>query len=245
MNDQRTVVFEQRREFMGAENVSDIVADMRTQLIEDTVATHVPEKAYVEQWDLEGLRAEIQRFFDLDLPILDWGHEEGIADEEIRSRVTEAVERHMEEKNAAIGPELMGQIEKAVLLQTIDHHWREHLVQLDQLRQVIGFRGYAQRDPLNEYKSEAFVLFEAMLNRVRQDVTAQLSRVQVMAEPPLLEEPPLPPMQAQHINPLTGEDEMAAFLAPAGPAVSTKVARNAPCPCGSGKKYKHCHGKIA
>jgi preprotein translocase subunit SecA len=246
MNDQRTVIFEQRREFMGSDVVSDIVTDMRGQIVEDVVSSHIPERAYAEQWDLDGLHQDVDAYLGLDLPVREWGQEEGIADEEIRDRLADAADRHMAQKAAMVGPDMMRQIEKAVLLQTIDHHWREHLQQLEQLRQVIGFRGYGQRDPLNEYKTEAFVLFESLLTRLRQDVTAQLARVQVTAEPmPLPELEPME-MHAQHIDPDTGQNNatLSASTAPAGPASSAKVARNAPCPCGSGKKYKHCHGKI-
>ena len=192
----------------------------------------------------------------------EWAKEEGIADDEVRERITRKADEQMAAKVAKWGPEVMRYVEKSVLLQTLDHLWREHLVMLEHLRQVIGLRGYGQRDPLNEYKAEAFNLFETMITRLREAVTAQLMRVEVqMQQPP--EEQQLPFMQASHINPDTGEDEIAlaeagaATLARAGitaPAVERnpndpsswgKVGRNEVCPCGSGKKFKHCHGKYA
>ncbi len=261
MNDQRKAIFEQRIEMMRLEDVSEVVRDMRHQVIDDLVAVHIPARAYAEQWDTAGLKAEVAKYLNLELPIEGWAQEEGIAEEEIRTRLYDVADKSMAERAATVGPDLMRQIEKSVLMQTLDHRWREHLVQLDHLRQTIGLRGYAQRDPLNEYKSEAFALFETLLDRLRQDVTAQLMRLQFVAAPP--EPPRLPQMQAQHIDPNTGENEMdearpGAPGAPGGtvrlrtkepmdarrPETWGKVARNAPCPCGSGKKYKHCHGAV-
>jgi preprotein translocase subunit SecA len=260
MNDQRRAIFEQRIELMRAEDVSDTVEDMRNQVIDDLVTKHVPEKAYAEQWDLAGLKEEVQKTLDLDLPIVEWGEEEGIADEEIRERIRSASGRYMAAKAAQVGPDLMRQVEKAVLLQTLDHHWRDHLLMLDHLRQAVGLRGYAQRDPLNEYKSEAFELFESLLARLREDVSRQLSVAQFVTreQAPRLEDEQLPEMHAHHTDPLTGEDEMAdgetlqrtvrndpgIAVDPSDPRSWGKVSRNAPCPCGSGKKYKHCHGAI-
>ncbi|ABS63349.1 preprotein translocase, SecA subunit [Parvibaculum lavamentivorans DS-1] len=260
MNDQRRAIFEQRIELMRAEDVSDTVDDMRRQVIDDMVAAHVPEKAYAEQWDMAGLKEEVKKNLDLDLPIETWADEEGIAEEEIRERLYSASDRHMASKAAQVGPDLMRQVEKAVLLQTLDQHWREHLMMLDHLRQAVGLRGYAQRDPLNEYKSEAFELFESLLARLRENVTRQLSVAQFITEAPRIEEQPLPEMQAHHTNPLTGEDEMAdgdvatmqrpmrndpgVAADPNDPRTWGKTPRNAPCPCGSGKKYKHCHGAL-
>ncbi|MBX3445126.1 MAG: preprotein translocase subunit SecA [Parvibaculaceae bacterium] len=260
MNDQRRAIFEQRIELMRAEDVSETVDDMRNQVIDDLVAKHVPEKAYAEQWDLAGLKEEVQKTLDLDLPILEWGEEEGIADEEIRERIRSASDRYMAAKAAQVGPDLMRQVEKAVLLQTLDHHWRDHLLMLDHLRQAVGLRGYAQRDPLNEYKSEAFELFESLLARLREDVSRQLSVAQFVTreQAPRLEDERLPEMHAHHTDPLTGEDEMAdgetlqrtvrndpgIAVDPNDPRTWGKVSRNAPCPCGSGKKFKHCHGAI-
>jgi preprotein translocase subunit SecA len=373
MNDQRKVIFEQRVDIMGTEDVSETIADMRHELVEQLVAAHIPENAYAEQWDAEGLKGEIQRVFGLELPIPDWAAEEGIADQEIRERLTREVDNKARAKAAELGAEILkgyegakglvtfvdrqselkallerepsleslrdigrtilnansgeiaisggsaedaynqadrigfsflqqymearglvasidaapskepadiGQlrikdIEKSVLLQTLDHLWREHLVTLEHLRQVIHLRGYAQRDPLNEYKSEAFQLFEGMLAELREAVTIQLMGLGFAGEEPgaPAAPEPLPPMQAHHINPLTGEDEFAladAALAapqngapsgseaklsplksrktsgdvdPNDPSTWGRVARNDKCPCGSGKKYKHCHGR--
>ncbi len=259
MNDQRRVIFEQRVELMQTADVSETVSDMRHQVIDALVSQHIPQKAYAEQWDAVGLREDVERLLDLQLPIESWAAEEGIADEEIRERLKAEADRTMAAKVAQAGPELMRQVEKAVLLQTLDHHWREHLMMLDFLRQAVGLRGYAQRDPLNEYKSEAFELFESLLVRLREDVTRQLMSAQFVTEAPRIEETPLPEMRAHHLDPLTGEDELVGAdpashrpvrndpgvaLDPRDPSTWGKVSRNAPCPCGSGKKFKHCHGAL-
>jgi preprotein translocase subunit SecA len=251
MNDQRKVVFEQRIDLMRETDVSETVGDMRYSTVEDLVRRHIPENAYPEQWDAKGLKDETRALLALDLPIEDWVKEEGIADEEVRDRITRAADEHMAAKVAKYGIELMRYVEKSVLLQTLDHLWREHLVMLDHLRQVIGLRGYGQRDPLNEYKSEAFQLFDTLLNKLRETVTSQLMRVEIISQPP---QPEAPPMQAHHADPVTGEDEVpqmplatppSAKRDPKNPSSWGKVGRNEPCPCGSGKKYKHCHGQIA
>jgi len=375
MNDQRKVIFDQRVDIMATDDVSETIVDMRHQLVHQLVAANIPENAYAEQWNVEGLRSEAQRIFGLDLPIKEWAEEEGIAEEEIRERLIREVDEKTRAKAVELGDEILkgyegakgmlafvekepplkamlereptheglaqigrtildtnrselavsggsvedaynqadrigfsfmqqymearglvaaidaapskdpvdiGQlrlkdIEKSVLLQTLDHLWREHLVTLEHLRQVIHLRGYAQMDPLNEYKSEAFQLFERMLSELREAVTSQLMGLSFSGEEPMdLDAEPLPQMQAHHINPLTGEDEFAladaALAGPAGgfnlpqpiseprsaPLKSRKtasdvdpddestwgrVARNDKCPCGSGKKYKHCHGR--
>ena len=262
MNDQRKAVFEQRLEFLQAESIASSIAEMRHDVIEDIVARHIPENAYPEQWDSAGLEQEVRDILNLDLPVVAWTAEEGIADEEIRARLTKAADEAAEERTARFGPEVATQIEKAVLLQTLDHLWREHLATLDHLRQVIGLRGYAQRDPLNEYKSEAFELFQAMLARLREAVTAQLMRVELVQTPPPLADEGLSDMQAVHVDPLTGENEFAFAEAPPATAAAAagwlpqevdpndqttwdRTPRNAACPCGSGKKYKHCHGRLA
>lgn len=251
MNDQRKVVFEQRIDLMRETDVSETVADMRLSTVEDLVRRHIPENAYPEQWDAKGLKEETQVLLSLDLPIEDWVKEEGIADEEVRERIARAGDEHMAAKVAKYGTELMRYVEKSILLQTLDFLWREHLVMLDHLRQVIGLRGYGQRDPLNEYKSEAFQLFDTLLNKLRETVSSQLMRVEIVSQPEQLE---APPMQAHHADPITGEDEVPqmALATPASadrdsknPSSWGKVGRNEPCPCGSGKKYKHCHGQIA
>jgi preprotein translocase subunit SecA len=278
MNDQRKVIFDQRVEWMSDEATADIVSDMRHTVIDDLVAKHVPENAYPEQWDTPGLKEELKRVLSLELPVDEWAKEEGIADEEIFTRVERKADEHMAAKVAQWGPDVIRYIEKSILLQTLDHLWREHLVMLDHLRQVIGLRGYGQRDPLNEYKAEAFSLFEAMSQSLREAVTAQLMRIEIVSAPPADQQPaPLPVMEAHKMDPTTGEDEMALAMAGAetlarhgiGPAAGGaaavaarsaeaaaernpkdptswgKVGRNETCPCGSGKKFKHCHGRYA
>lgn len=253
-NDQRKVIFEQRIDLMRDQNVAETVADMRHVLVEDLVAKHIPEHAYAEQWDVAGLKDELKRVLDLDLPIEDWAKEEGIANEELLSRIEQRVDEIMAAKSAQWGPDVMRYVEKSILIQTLDHLWREHLIMLDHLRQVIGLRGYGQRDPLQEYKSEAFALFEGLISHLREAVTAQLMRVEIV--PPEDQQPELPQMVAHKLDPNTGEDEFArasASLAPVpsaqrdpnDPATWGKVGRNEDCPCGSGKKYKHCHGRYA
>ncbi|MBU2581339.1 MAG: preprotein translocase subunit SecA [Alphaproteobacteria bacterium] len=273
MNDQRKVIFEQRLGIMESEDVSEIVADLRRQVVAELVNKHIPEKAYAEQWDTEGLIEAVKGVFGLELPVKDWADEEGIADEEIEERINKAVDERAAAKAAEIGSQLFRQIEKMVLLQTLDHLWREHLVMLEHLRQVIGFRAYGQRDPLNEYKTEAFVLFEALLGRLREAVTGQLMHIELAPnqEEEFLQHDELPPMEAHHIDATTGFDEFemadaviegrahfddgsderraplqtrkgADKVNPMDPATWGKISRNAQCPCGSGKKYKHCHG---
>jgi preprotein translocase subunit SecA len=255
-NDQRKVIFDQRVDLMKSDSVADMVTDMRHDFIDDIVAKHVPEHAYAEQWDVAGLKEELTRVLGVDLPVDEWAKEEGIADEELLTRIEQRVDEHMAAKVAQWGPDVMRYVEKTILLQTLDHLWREHLIMLDHLRQVIGLRGYGQRDPLQEYKSEAFSLYEAMTAHLREAVTAQLMRVEIV---PPEEQQPLPVMEAHKFDPNTGEDEMAfanVSLAPApnanaasrdpkNPASWGKVGRNEDCPCGSGKKYKHCHGRYA
>ena len=263
MNDQRKVIFDQRVEWMKDEAVNEIVADMRHAAIEDLVSKHVPENAYPEQWDTKGLREELKRILELDLPVDEWAKEEGIADEELLSRLDRRADEHMASKAGQWGADVMRYVEKSILLQTLDHLWREHLVMLEHLRQVIGLRGYGQRDPLNEYKAEAFSLFEGMSTSLREAVTSQLMRVEVRTAPPE-EQASLPYMEAHKIDPSTGEDELALARAgaetlvrhgitaaaavernPNDPTSWGKVGRNEACPCGSGKKYKHCHGRFA
>ena len=276
MNDQRKVIFDQRIEIMGQDDVSETVADLRHQVVSELVARHIPEKAYAEQWDTDGLKAAVDDVFGLELPIGDWAEEEGIANLELEERIITAVDKKAKEKEEELGSELFRHIEKEVLLRTLDNLWREHLVTLEHLRQVIGFRAYGQRDPLNEYKTEAFVLFESLLARLREGTTGQLMHVELAPpeEQPMLQPVELPEMEGHHIDPSTGMDEFEmadAAIAQAGrrapgdvekraplssrkvadrgvdpndPSTWGKVPRNAPCPCGSGKKYKHCHGKF-
>jgi preprotein translocase subunit SecA len=273
MNDQRKVIFDQRVDIMALEDVSETISDMRDEVVDELVKRFIPEQAYAEQWNAEGLKAEVQQVFGLDLPITDWVREEGIADQEIKERLLGEVNAKAAKKAVDVGPENWLQLEKAVLLHTLDHLWREHIVSLDHLRQVIGFRAYGQRDPLNEYKSEAFTLFEVMLAKLREATTGQLMHVELAPpeEQPLLQPVELPPMEGHHFDPVTGLDEMAmadAAIAAeryggssdkrapvltrtkeaAGfnrndPSTWGKVSRNNSCPCGSGKKYKHCHGR--
>jgi preprotein translocase subunit SecA len=254
LNDQRRVIFDQRKEIMSSDDVSDQIADFREEVVETLVERHIPEKAYAEQWDAIGLQDEVQKTFGVDLPVTEWTKEEGIADEEVRERIQKTVDAKAAERAANYGPEVMRYVEKAILLQTLDHHWREHIVDLDHLRQYVGLRGYGQRDPLNEYKSDAFELFQTLLAKLRTEVVRQLMHVQISTgQQPPLDQTPLPPMHATHIDPLTGENEVEQAglwpddqpVDPNNPRTWDKTQRNAPCPCGSGRKYKHCHGALA
>ncbi|MCY1665806.1 preprotein translocase subunit SecA [Rhizobium sp. SL86] len=249
-NDQRKVIFEQRIELMDATDLTETVSDMRHEVVDILVTKHIPERAYAEQWDAAGLKEAAQRLLNLDLPIEEWVQEEGIAEDDIRERLMQAADAAAQDRAERFGPEIMTYVERSVLLQTLDHLWREHIVNLDHLRSVVGFRGYAQRDPLQEYKAEAFELFQALLANLREAVTAQLMRVELVRDQPAPEPPPV--MQAHHIDATTGQDEFAqaAILPAVAPenrdpvdqSTWGKVGRNEPCPCGSGRKYKHCHG---
>ncbi|MGA9013656.1 MAG: preprotein translocase subunit SecA [Acetobacteraceae bacterium] len=262
MNAQRKEVYAQRKEFMKATDVTETVADMRAEVIETMVMRRVPEKAFSEQWELKELADDLRRVLNLDLPIEEWGREEGIDESHLRERVDQAADALMAAKAANMGPELMRFIEKSLLIQTMDAVWKEHLYALDHLRQGIGLRAYGQRDPLNEYKSEAFALFNAMLDELKERVTAMLARVELAPEP--VQPPPPIQMIETHPQPVpvfAGEPEMAMEGAgsmtiaaappmrsdavdPNDPATWRNTSRNAPCPCGSGKKYKHCHGRL-
>jgi preprotein translocase subunit SecA len=254
LNDQRRVIYEQRREIMSSDDVSDQIADFREEVVDNLVARHIPEKAYAEQWDAKGMQEEVHRIFGMDIPVAEWAQEEGIAEEEVRERTLKAVEARAAARAAEFGPQVIRYIEKGLLLQNLDHSWREHIVNLDHLRQYVGLRGYGQLDPLNEYKSEAFELFEAFLAKLRVDVVEQLMHAHVQMEPPPLESTPLPQMQAMHLDPRTGQNEIeqpglahwteVQPLDPNNPDTWGWTARNAPCPCGSGRKYKHCHGAL-
>jgi preprotein translocase subunit SecA len=246
MNDQRKVVYEQRKELMSVEDVSEDLRDMRRQVIDDLVGKYIPEGAYPEQWATDSLHEEVLRVFGLDLPIADWAKEEGIADAEIRERIGAAADRRLAEKAANFGPELTRNVEKSLLMQVLDQVWKEHLLTLDHLRQGIGLRAYGQRDPLNEYKTEAFALFEQMLDRLRERVTTILAHVELRMDDPAQSLQPAPPKGATETraDPAFAQDTRPAFDAN-DPATWGRVPRNAPCPCGSGRKYKHCHGKAA
>jgi preprotein translocase subunit SecA len=284
MNDQRKVIFERRIDIMGQDDVSETVHDMRQEMVHELVAECIPETAYAEQWDTTKLHDELARIFDVDLPIAGWAAEEGIADQEIRERVLKAVEEKAAAKTAEIGPEAMRYVEKMFLLQTLDTLWREHIITLEHLRQVIGFRAYGQRDPVNEYKQEGFQHFESMLAKLREATVSQLMRVEMSPQdqdgqlpelaPSMTYEPQeLPQMTRRHDTPeslgvsqvefamadavLSGEGRPPAAaikqpvqlrradgdVDPNDPTTWGKPSRNQPCPCGTGKKYKHCHGK--
>ena len=255
VNDQRKAVFEQRAEFMADEDLSDVTAEMRRDTIADLVRRHLPPKAYAEQWDVEGLAEQTQSILGLDVPVAQWAAEEGIANEEIEERLLAASDLRVQEREALISPAQMRMIEKSFLLQTIDMQWREHLTHLDHLRNVIGLRGYGQRDPLNEYKTEAFSLFERLLVDLRHNVTRWHMTVEFQFADP---EPPPLAFQEIHLDPLTGENAAQMGVLPDGLTVEQRQAlpfsalpdgwqqtgRNAACPCGSGRKFKHCHGAL-
>jgi preprotein translocase subunit SecA len=254
INDQRKAIFEQRIEFMRTADVAPIVRDMRHDVVEKLVWRHMPEKAYPEQWNTAELTVEAEEIFGFSLPLADWANEEGIAQPEIIERLTRAVDQAYAQKAALLGPERLRAVEKQVLLSVVDMRWREHLSLLDHLRSVIHLRGYAQRDPLNEFKTEAFTLFERMLLDLRTTITRMLLRLQIGQTEDQLPKPVMPARTFEiHANPITGENEMAQAdapppLAPDGfvrddPATWGKVSRNTPCPCGSGKKFKYCHGQ--
>ena len=262
VNDQRKAVFEQRQEFMEAADLSEIVTEMRRDTVVDLVDRFMPPKAYAEQWDMEGLDERVKSLLGLELPLAEWAAEEGIANEEFTDRITKAADERAEQRIALIGEDYMKQVEKNFLLQMIDLQWREHLMHLDHLRNVIGLRGYGQRDPLNEYKTEAFSLFEKLLVDLRQNVTRWLMTVEFHFEEPPPEPAPAPigGLVEVHMDPYTGEnerfnpaggdasipaEERAALPLSALPAGWEATSRNSPCPCGSGKKFKHCHGALA
>jgi preprotein translocase subunit SecA len=257
MNDQRREVYAQRREFMNATDVSVTVAEMRQELVDGMVSRTVPERAFAEQWQTTELQADVKRVFNLDLPIVDWGREEGIDENGLRERISQAVDAAAGEKAGKFGPEVIRYIEKSLLLQVFDTVWKEHLLALDHLRQGIGLRAYGQRDPLNEYKSEAFALFNTMLDDMRERVISMLSRVELSAEPPPMPRPAFGSMIENHPDAMLGGGVALAEMDPIqmtlgapptvdlnDPATWGSISRNAPCPCGSGQKFKHCHGKM-
>ncbi len=255
MNDQRRVIFSQRREIMSATDLSEIASDMREQVIDDLIDEYMPPKTYADQWDTDGLHAAVVEKLNMDVPVQDWAAEEGVDDDEIRERLINAADEMMAQKAVAFGPENMRNIEKQVLLQTIDGKWREHLLTLEHLRSVVGFRGYAQRDPLNEYKNESFQLFETMLDSLRETVTQQLARVRPLSEEEqreMLEQFQTQQAEAQKAGKqaeAVAEAEASGDARPGfvedDPATWGNPSRNDRCPCGSGKKFKHCHGRLA
>jgi preprotein translocase subunit SecA len=268
MNAQRKEVYAQRKEFMRAADLSETIADMRDEVLDSMIARHVPEKAFVEKWELAELSTNLRRVLGIDLPIEAWGREEGIDEVGLRERVNHAAAQLIQHKEDMFGPDAMRMIEKSFLIQTLDAIWKEHLYALDHLRQGIGLRAYGQRDPLNEYKSEAFLLFNAMLDELKDRITATLARVERVQEP--APHSPLESPYVHEVHPSPGtmfdpsgeagglesafaEDTMtinrsrpaADVVDPANPATWHNVGRNALCPCGSGKKFKHCHGRLA
>ena len=253
MNEQRKVIFGQRRDIMEAQDLNEIVTDMRHQVIDDLIDTYMPPKTYADQWDTQGFYAAVIEQLNMDLPVIAWCEEEGVDDEVIRERLIEATDKMMSDKAQAFGDENMRNIEKQLLLQSIDGKWRDHLMTLEHLRSVVGFRGYAQRDPLNEYKNESFQLFESMLDSLRQDVTQKLGQVQPMS--PEEQRAMIEEMMARQSAMQADANEAAPDQAAAEPLVEGfdegdpatwgNPGRNDACPCGSGKKFKHCHGRLA
>ncbi|HEC01526.1 MAG TPA: preprotein translocase subunit SecA, partial [Sphingomonadales bacterium] len=245
MNDQRKAIYDQRREVMVSDDLTETLNDMRAQVIEDLVETHIPPRAYPQDWDADGISEEVTRIFGRDFGLRDWIHEEGIDSGAFEDRLIEEADRFMAKRAADIGPEIMRQVERSLLLQAIDRYWKEHLAQLDHLRQVIQLRAYGQRDPLNEYKTEAFAMFENMLEETRDNVVMLLAHIEIQTEQqvPDLPEPDLSSLNVSHIDPTTGENDATA-LDPNDPRTWGNISRNAQCPCGSGEKYKHCHGKV-
>jgi preprotein translocase subunit SecA len=270
MNDQRRVIYDQRREIIESDNIEDLVKDMRYQVIEDMVASSIPAGAYAEQWDVASLHTQVHRLLGLDLPLAEWAKEEGIADAEILERLIEASDKKMAEKAANVGIKPWRHIERSIVVQVMDQHWKEHLLGLDHLRQGINLRAFGQRDPLNEYKTEAFAMFEMMLAQLRESITMTLSLVMVsfddkqvnlmVPQPQAMHEtredpalmgtgmaaqrPPQPRPQQQSAPPAQPFRHAKAEIKADDPSTWGKVARNNPCPCGSGKKYKQCHGKL-
>jgi preprotein translocase subunit SecA len=266
MNDQRKVIYEQRADIMDAESIADVIADMRAETAAAIVAVHCPPGTYPEQWDVDGLKESIEVVFGLQPPINDWLEEEAVEPQMIVERLQQQADDAMAAKLEAVEVDRWNEVEKQILIQTLDHHWKEHLATLDALRQVIHLRSYAQKKPIDEYKQEAFLLFERLLISIREEVTRVLMRAQVQLED--LPPPALPDFITQHLDPFSGDDDTADIDAATGAILSNvpfgiipqpplpqrdalggvveaPISRNAPCPCGSGKKYKHCHGQLA
>jgi preprotein translocase subunit SecA len=264
MNDQRKVIYEQRSDIMDADAVDDVLDDMFQETVNTIVGTHCPPETYPEQWDVDGLKKDVTEILGLQPDIDSWLQEEAMEPEVVETRVSEMAMAKLEEKRAAVDPAIFKQIEKQILLQTLDHHWKEHLSTLDALRQVIYLRAYAQKNPINEYKQESFGLFERMLGAIREDVTKTVSTNDIRVEQaPLADLPELPSFLTQHFDPFTGEDDSDDLDGGTAGLVTTtipsrqvavdgsegnpwandpNIRRNDACPCGSGQKYKHCHG---
>jgi len=264
MNDQRKVIYEQRKDLMRTDDVSETIKAMRAEALEDVIARTIPEKAFAEQWDTDLLHEEALRIFGLDIPADEWAAEEGIADEEIHDRLEKMIDERMAAKVANYGEEIMRMAEKNLLLQILDQHWKDHLLRLDHLRQGIGLRAFGQKNPLNEYKREAFDMFQDMLGRLREGVTQLLSHIEIQVNVPDAVPAPQAPqgVEAQHASvgqfgdatpraensgagASSARGQAATTIDPDDPSTWGKVPRNAPCPCGTGKKYKHCHGRTA
>ncbi|HPD82839.1 MAG: preprotein translocase subunit SecA [Alphaproteobacteria bacterium] len=268
MNDQRKVIYEQRREIMNAgDDLDELVTEMRYDVIDDLVYRTIPERAYAEQWDVETLQNECLRLLNLDLPVKDWAKEEGIADDEIYERIKDASDAKMQAKVKAAGTDMFRHLQKSFVLQILDQNWKEHLLALDHLRQGINLRAIAQRDPLNEYKAEAFALFESMLNKMRESVTQTLSLVEINVDDKVMQALDEQAQKEHDIRMNEGRIDPALMGTPHSafanskaqvspfpnkveynendPSTWGKIARNAPCPCGSGKKFKQCHGKVS
>jgi preprotein translocase subunit SecA len=264
MNDQRKVIYEQRADIMDADSVSEVIADMRAETVAAFVAVNCPEGTYPEQWNVENLKESVEAVLGLEAPIDAWLREDEVSPEIVAERLQKLADDAMAAKLEGVEPDRWGDVEKQILIQTLDHHWKEHLATLDALRQVIHLRSYAQKKPIDEYKQEAFMLFERLLVSIREEVTRILMRAQVQLEAP--PPPVLPDFITQHLDPFSGDDDTADIDAATGAVLSSvpfanipqqalpqreggvaeaPVSRNAPCPCGSGKKYKHCHGQIA
>ncbi|HEY0625198.1 MAG TPA: preprotein translocase subunit SecA [Allosphingosinicella sp.] len=262
MNDQRKVIYEQRADIMDAETIGDVVEDMRVETVNGIVGEACPPNTYPEQWDIPLLKERVSKVFGLEPPIDDWLQEEAVDPEMLVERVQAAADAQIAEKAAEVEPDQWVQVEKSILLQSLDHHWKEHLAMLDALRAVVHLRAYAQKKPIDEYKHEAFQMFERMLASIREDVTRTLAFAQLTWNEPQM--PEMPDFITHHIDPLTGDDDTADVDAATGAILSRlpplqapqpelpedtlvvdePISRNAPCPCGSGRKYKHCHGLL-
>uniref|UniRef100_UPI0035BC66DD SEC-C metal-binding domain-containing protein n=1 Tax=Sphingomonas sp. TaxID=28214 RepID=UPI0035BC66DD len=267
MNDQRKVVYEQRADIMDAEAVDEMVADMRAETVNVIVGAACPPNSYPEQWDIAGMKEKLAETLNLEPPIDEWMQEEAIDPEIVEQRVQAAADAAVEDKAKDLEPETWLSVEKSILLQNLDHHWKEHLATLDALRQVVHLRAYAQKTPINEYKQEAFSLFQRMLDTIREDVTRTIAHARFQMQAPV-DLPELPDFITTHFDPFTGEDNSRDIDGGTLGLVQTRlpplqipqpqmadmgtdpaewegrVSRNEPCPCGSGRKYKHCHGAV-